>query len=99
MSQQNIKMMPDEESVWKFTWTDAVRAEDIAMDLKGAGLDFDVNQGYSVRDRDWTYSATITFRGNPRQAEALFNAIAARPWGIKNMTVEAYQPEAVRVMF
>lgn len=86
-----------DERLWKFTWNDAVRAETIAMDLKDCGLDFEVIQGYAVRNRDWTYSATVVFEGTAPQAEALFNAILAKPWAIQRIRVEAHDIEAVRV--
>jgi hypothetical protein len=86
------------ESLWKFTWANAVRAEEIVMGLTGAGLDLEVTQGYAIRNREWNSSATVTFQGTPRQAESLFHAILAKPWNIDKIRVEAHEIESTRVM-
>lgn len=85
------------EGLWEFSWANAPRAEKIAMELEGVGLDFEVTQGYAVRDREWTYSATITFLGTPAQAESLFHAIQARPWDHDEVVVTYHDIEGARV--
>lgn len=100
MRQYTTEVMFDGgEKLWRFTWHNAERAEAIATSLQGTGLDFEVHQGYSVRDREWDYSATITFQGTPRQAEALFRAINAKSWDISEMRVEVHDIEATLVQF
>lgn len=96
MRQRETEIIDYDESLWKFSWANAPRAEKIAMELKGAGLDFDVHQGYAVRDREWTYSATVTFLGTPAQAESLYHAILAQPWDTDLLTVECHQIEGAR---
>lgn len=101
MQQYDSSLNAPGESVWKFTWRDAVRAETIAKDLQDTGLTFEVAQGYFVPKRgNVTWSATVTFQGTPRQAEALFRAIVAKPWNVADMRVEAYPlAESAEVVF
>lgn len=89
------------ESVWRFTWGNAIPAPMIATGLRDTGLQFEVSEGRHVPKRGaTTKSATITFQGTPRQAEALFRAIKAKPWAIEDMRVEAYQlAESAEVTF
>lgn len=102
MRKYNWSLNDERESVWRFTWHDSISAQGIARDLRDTGLEFEVNQGYHVPKRgDTSLAATITFQGTPRQAEALFRAIMAKPWaGTSTMRVEAYKlAESAEVTF
>lgn len=101
MQQYDSSMNDPSESVWRFTLRDSVSAEAIAKDLRDTGLTFEVTQGYHVPKRGKiSWSATVTFQGTPRQAEALFRAIVAKPWGVEDMRVEAYPlSESAEVVF
>lgn len=102
MRKYNATLNDERESVWKFTLRDAISAQGIAKDLRDTGLAFEVQQSYHVPKRGKTsLAATITFQGTPRQAEALFRAIMAKPWsGPKDMRVEAYKlAESAEVSF